>query len=136
MYLNQLSKEQQELFIDICIHAATSNNNFAEEQKAVIRQYHEEMLLTDIRYTANHDLENAVTKLAEISSNKELRAITLELMALILADNQFDELEKKFMGEFADKVNLEQEVLDQMEILIDELTSVYAKIDRIVFEVD
>ena len=39
MYLNRLSGEQKELFLDLCIHASKADGIFAEEEKRYIQQY-------------------------------------------------------------------------------------------------
>ena len=39
MYLNRLSGEQKELFLDLCIHASKADGIFAEEEKQYIQQY-------------------------------------------------------------------------------------------------
>ena len=43
MFLNRLSNEQKELFLDLCIHASKADNDFAEDEKLVIDQYCDEM---------------------------------------------------------------------------------------------
>ena len=35
MYLNRLSGEQKELFLDLCIHASKADGIFAEEEKSL-----------------------------------------------------------------------------------------------------
>lgn len=133
MYLNRLNKEQKELFIDICIHAALANNEFAEKEKEIIRQYFDEMQLTETRFTANLDLESAVSKLIEISSHEELKMVALEITALIISDHQFDDLENKFMSDFIDRIQMSREEFDEMCTLLKDLTTVYEKINCFVF---
>lgn len=36
MYLNNLNDEQKDLFLDVSIHNAMSNKDFAEEQKVML----------------------------------------------------------------------------------------------------
>lgn len=134
MYLNKLNNEQKELFIDVCIHAAMSNQNFADAQKTLISEYFNEMNRSDVRYTADKDLETALSRLLEISSGTELRMIAIEIMALILSDQQFDEFEKEFMQNFVDKLHIDHEKIAEMHELLLNLMQAYKRIGEFVYE--
>lgn len=134
MYLNKLNNEQKELFIDVCIHAAMSNQNFADAQKTLISEYFNEMNRSDVRYTADKDMETALSRLLEISSGTELRMIAIEIMALILSDQQFDEFEKEFMQNFVDKLHIDHEKIAEMHELLLNLMQAYKRIGEFVYE--
>lgn len=133
MYLNRLNSEQKELFLDLCIHASLSNNNFAAEEKNAIEQYCAEMQLSQVRYNAERTVDEAVNRILEISTNEELRIILLEITALIISDNIYDEREQKFMNDLADKIGFSKGHLDEMLGCLNELTDVYKKINSLVF---
>ena len=133
MYLNKLSGEQKELFLDLCIHASMSNNNFDEKEKEYIRQYCEEMQLDNVRYTTVNDIENTINKIIEISSETELKIVILELTALLLSDNEYDEMEKDFMEKMLVKANISNDVNNQIIDIINKLTAIYSEINSIIF---
>lgn len=133
MYLNKLSSEQKELFLDLCIHAAMANNDFHEKEKEYVRQYCEEMQLSNVRYTAVNDLDNAVEQIIKISSESELKIVILELTALLLSDNEYDEMEKRFMEKMLIKANISSDLNGKMINLLNKLMNIYAEIDSMIF---
>jgi tellurite resistance protein len=132
MFLNRLSIEQKELFLDLCIHASKSNNDFSAEEKETINQYCEEMHI-NIRYDEEHDLNEIADKLAEISSEQDLRMILLETAGLLLSDNKYDDEEKKFFDTLAEKLGLDKAQTDDVIGMLRELTDVYTRINGFVF---
>lgn len=133
MYLNKLSTEQKELFLDLCIHASMANNEFHEKEKKYIRQYCEEMQLKNVRYTAANEFEAATEQLIKISSETELKIVILELTALLLSDNEYDEMEKQFMEKMLTKANISNDINNQIISSLKKLIGIYAEIDSIIF---
>ncbi len=133
MFLNRLSSEQKELFLDICIHAAESNDDFAEEEQLVIEQYCDEMRI-DVRFEAQHSVPEAVARLKEISSRIDLRIVLLETASLIISDNKYDEEERSFFENFAANLGVSKEELEGVLTTLGELNEIYGKIYRFVFD--
>lgn len=134
MYLNKLSGEQKELFLDLCIHASLSNNDFDEIERSYISQYCEEMHIDTVRYTAKNDTDTAVKRLAEISSESEVKIVVFELMALILSDDVYDEMEQEFMNKVLAGLNVTREQNSRFADIIKELRLIYSKIDGLIFK--
>ncbi len=132
MYLNRLNDEQKDLFIDLCIHAAYANEKFVDEEKELINAYCDEMHLSDVRYESRKTLDDVTDRLTEISSKTELRIILLEIGALMLSDNVYDEHEQAFMKELAHRSGLTDKGLEEMFDCLKGLTSLYARIDTII----
>lgn len=133
MYLNKLSGEQKELFLDLCIHASMANNDFDEKEKEFIKQYCEEMQLPNLRYTAVNNIENTINKIIELSSETELKIVILEITALLLSDNEYDEMEKQFMEKMLVKANISEDVNNKIIDIINKLTEIYSEINSIIF---
>lgn len=132
MYLNRLSPEQKTIFLDICIHAANANNDFANEEKLYIRQYCEEMQL-EVRYETNSDIKELIPRLVRISTKEELKMITVELMGLLLSDHYYDNFEKEFMNYFSKEVELTSQEIQQITDAFNELNVLYEKFNKIIF---
>lgn len=132
MYLNRLSLEQRELFLDLCIHAAMANDVFQQEEKELVDQYCIEMQMTEPRYTADHDFDTALSRLKEISTQQEIKMILLEVLGIILADNVFDDDEQVFMNDFIQKIGVSRECLDDMVTSLEKLKTLYSHIDALV----
>ena len=132
MFLNRLSNEQKEMFLDLCIHASKSNNNFDDAEKLIIEQYCDEMHI-DVRFDEKLTLQEIAEKLPTISSKSDIRIVLLETASLLLSDNIYDESEKQFFEGFAEKTGISREELDGLIKTLGELTEVYSKINDFVF---
>lgn len=119
MYLGRLNDEQKNLFLDLCIHGANSNNDFADDEKEMVNAYCAEMQIP-VRYTEETDLDSCVDRLIQISSKEEIRAILIEITALILADDICDEQEEVFMQKFIHMPE-DKESRDALQEKFDEL---------------
>lgn len=134
MYLNRLSDEQKNIFLDVCIHAANANNDFADEEKLYIRQYCEEMRLPKVRYETDSDIKELIPRLVKISTKSELKMITIELMGLLLSDQCYDSFEKEFMDYFSKETELTNQKFQQIFDALNELNALYEKFNKIVFD--
>lgn len=128
MYLGRLNAEQKSLFLDLCIHGANSNNDFADDEKAMVNAYCTEMQIP-VRYTEENDFAACVDRLIEISSKEDLRAILIELTAIILADDICDDMEEEFMQEFIKKVGIPDSEYRQISQTLAELSIIYKKLN-------
>ncbi len=133
MYLNKLSEEQKNLFLDLCIHAAMANNVLADEEKELIDRYCAEMDITSPRYSAETSVEDVRARLAEISSGSEKRIIALEVAALMLADNEHDESEKSFMRELIQSLGITDDEYDKILDFVGKIIGLYSEINGFVF---
>lgn len=132
MYLNKLSNEQKELFLDLCIYAAKSNGDFDADEKLMIDQYCDEMNI-EIRYEEKNSIGELTSRLTEISTAAELKMILIETVSLMLSDEVFDEQEKEFMNAVSAKLGLTDKDIDEVCSLLREVTSIYGKINDFIF---
>ena len=131
MYLNQLSNEQKELFLDLCIHAAESNAEITDKEKNYIKQYCEEMQIAEVRFKAEMPLEQAIDKMIAVSNQRELRIVLIELTALVMCDGHYDDFEKNFIKKIAIAANITDDDKLKMQESISDLFNVYNKIETI-----
>ncbi len=108
MYLHALSKSEKENFIELAYFVAYCDNVFHEEEKNKIKEFRQEMDLSEGDYQIqNRDLESVINALS--SSDKVIRrAIFLEIMDLMMSDNYYDEREHKL----AEKLVIKWDVMD------------------------
>ena len=131
MYLNRLNNEQKELFLDLSIHAAMSNNLFTDEEKVTVRQYCVEMNIPE-RYEAKLSNDEVLEKLSAISTKQEMRIVFMEITALVLSDNIFDEQEQAFVKKVAAAAQVTDEEKDRIVDTVQELYVVYGNIARFI----
>ena len=130
MYLNKLTDEQRQLFLDLCIHAAMTNEDFDRTEKELIRQYCGEMGIADVRYTPEKPFDEVCGKLAEICTMADIKVIILNIATLILSDNIYDESEKLFMRTLARKLKLSRDDYEEAVDYVKQLTAVHVNIER------
>jgi len=131
MYLNKLNNEQKELFLDLSIHAAMSNDIFTDEEKVTVRQYCAEMNIPE-RYEAKLSIDEVIEKLSTISTKQEMRIVFMEITALVLSDNIFDEQEQAFVKKVAAAAQVTDEEKDRIVDTVQELYVVYGNIARFI----
>lgn len=131
MYLGKLNDEQKNLFLDLCIHGANSNNDFADDEKEMVNAYCTEMQIP-VRYTEENDLDSCIDRLIQISSEEEIRAILIEITALILADDICDEQEEVFMQKFIKKTGISNDEYKRVSEMLARLSTLYKELNDFV----
>ncbi len=133
MYLNKLDKKQQDLFLDLCIHAAMTNEEFDREEREIINRYCSEMNITEPRYVPKKGFDEVCGELCECCSPTEIKIVVFETAALMLSDNIYDESEKRFMRTVARKLRLGREDYDTIIEYVEEAADIYAKVGKFIF---
>lgn len=131
MYLGRLNDEQKNLFLDLCIHGANSNDDFADDEKEMVNAYCAEMQIS-VRYTEETDLDSCIDRLIQISSKEEIRAILIEITALILADDICDEQEEVFMQKFIIKAGISNDEYKRVFEMLARLSMLYKELNNFV----
>ncbi len=131
MFLHQLNNDQKDDVLDLCIHAANSNGNFDDKQKFMVTAYANEMKI-DVRFEAIKGVDESIKNLKEISSKKDLKAITFELLSMLLSDKIFDDFEKELINKISKEFCLDMSTIDEMSKISLAMIENYEKISLIV----
>ena len=112
MFLNQLSDKEKNAFISLSVHASKSNGVLAEEEKAMIQEYCKEMdiPLFDANDAISMDEIVAVFNESELTIKK---IVLLETLGLVYSDGEYDDSEKGFVIEYANKIGLTDEDVEK-----------------------
>ena len=104
MYLAALSEEQKELFLDLSIFSMRSNGIVEVREQELAYQYCDEMNIRKRENVKNTNVDDVLKQLKKISTDSEMKKITVELVALMYADDDFadeeDELLMKLQNTF------------------------------------
>lgn len=130
MYLNILNDEQKELFVDMCIHVAMSNDQFAEEEKHCIDLYCQEMGIASPRYEARASYNATVEAILCSCGTQEIKAIVLELAALVLSDSKYEQIEKEFMSNLIQRFGISEDDFEVIIKSIQVLNKTYSDLDK------
>lgn len=97
MFLANLSNEQIDLYIDLCIHAANSSESMDDREKQIIKSYCKYIDRDVNDFKAKRNLEE-VLGLVEENCNIEIRTTMLvEVIINILLDQRYDSHEQAFI---------------------------------------
>lgn len=132
MYLKKLSGEQKELFLDMAILAAMANNVFEDSEKELINQYCEEMQISEARYDTDKTFDAVIDRLADISSKADLKMMAIELYALLVVDESYDESEQDFMKKIIEKSGITEEEYVEIKDMVDTLNYAYGKLENLI----
>lgn len=95
MYLANLTDEQKDLFLDLSLFSMESDGIIEERELALARQYCNEMNIPYRTEKKNDTYQEVLEKLAKITDNITQKAIAVELVALMYADEDFATEEDK-----------------------------------------
>lgn len=114
MFLNLLGDGEKASFLELAHHLAWSSGDVSERERAVIRQYCDEMQVKDIAYDENKF--NLSETLKKITNVKHQKIVTLEILALILSEHNLNldsmhEGEKEVINAISAAFNVSQALL-------------------------
>lgn len=130
MFLRLLNNEQKELVLGLAKLAANANGIVEESEKMLIVGFADEMGIDRLAGSTASALD-ICQRLVSISSQKELIQISFEILSVMLGDNQYDSVEKKFMADLNSQFGISEEVYNDMVTVLKEYSSVIKRIRQI-----
>jgi hypothetical protein len=108
MFLNQLSKKEKVLFLQLAHFIARVDNDFSDKEKEIIKLYCLEMQIDDIEFDENSfDLDKVLN---EIKSKRSQKIFLLEIMALIYSDEILHEKEAEVIDLILKKFEIDAKI--------------------------
>lgn len=133
MFLHLLNNEQRELFLDLAIKATEANGVVEIEEKNMLKAFSIEMQIP-FRYTTKKTTDEILSRLSDITTEKEKKILSFELIGILLADGIYDEEEKTFMIQISERANISMDVIEKMINVLDEYRNIFEKICDIVLK--
>ncbi len=127
MFLSKLKSEEMELFLDLGIHLASCDGDFALVEKENIIQMCQEMGI-EKRLDAKLSFNEALEQLSKLSNNYEKKIILLELAGIVMADGVCSPEEKELLMNIITTLNMKDSDCDAVIKLVSSLYSVYSEI--------
>jgi len=128
MFLNQLSCESKNAFLELCIYAAHSDKVFKDEESQMIFDYCHEMNIPEVMPENTEELDDILNFIKEKASEKEKNIIYLEILGLLKADNEFDEKEKAFLQRVIIDLGIRESIVNKIDGLLNEYMAVCSEI--------
>lgn len=96
MFLNRLTSEEKNAFLQLAHHVAHSDESFSSEEKLVIAKYCMEMQMDDVNY--DDSIFNLSETLNVFTVENHKKIALLEIMALIYADGKVTVQEESLLN--------------------------------------
>lgn len=132
MYLANLSNEQKDLFLDLSMFSMESHNAVDKREKALIRQYCEEMKIDYRSEKKSSSFEEVLKRLKEISTDQDLKKITIEILAVMYIDERFDQEEHELLMCLKDVFQFSSHLMGELIFSTKHLLLSYQMLERIV----
>ncbi len=109
MFLATLNLEQKKSFLKLAKYLANIDNHLHEEEQYLLNYYCYEMHIDD--NIDDHE-EFKISDLADLfKEKKEKRILLIELIALIIADSEYNEKEKEILNQIIDLFQIDLKLL-------------------------
>lgn len=104
MFLKELNKEEAIAFINLVSIFADVDNEFAKEEKVLLKEYKEELEIDEKEiYNLKYD---DIIEIIRKSSDRSKRIIYFELVGLSLVDGEYEDKEVDFLENLASELKI------------------------------
>lgn len=117
MFLNQLTAMEKEAFIHLGIHAVKANGIIDENEYAMLMEYCKEADIPCIIVDNVKPLEELIDIYRD-STDKNKKIVLMEILGLLHADGDYDQLEKTFAYHLAENIGLSKNIVDKQSVLV------------------
>ena len=136
MYLNLLTGDQKELFLDLALITANADGKADSEELSVISEYCREMNIDSDRTEPSMPLNILLDRITLISNMTERKIIIFELIGLALADSNYCDNEKKIITLASIYFQLDDSFTEECETLINDYLNIQSRLNNLVLKTD
>lgn len=133
MFLANLENQYKISFLNLAQTLISADGVLSEAETAMMTQYQQEMSLAVTSATEQQTVENSVKAFGSASLSIK-KQVMFELVALACADNDFAGQEQKLLRDIGGAWGLDTAFLEKSYEYVQELTSLYSRISRLVSE--
>ena len=117
MFLKELTPEEKEAFVSLCIHTASSNDIVEDTEFDMIEEYCKEMGITFFNPNRVIDIDKVINLFSQ-SELRHKRIVFNGILGLLHADGTYDKKEKDFFYDLAYRMGLsENDVMKQGDLM-------------------
>ena len=133
MYLSLLKPEEKDAFLKLAYNLSNVDGSFGLEEKVVIESYRNEMNFEfDIEKYAGADSDDIINDFLNVCDERSKKIIVFELIGLAMADNKYDDKEKKLIELLSEKYGLDGEFVERCNQAILEYISFQNKLNTLI----
>ena len=105
---------------------AESDDDFCQKEKNLIDQFCQEMNIKH-RYMAKLSLDKSLNRLNELCDERGKRAVTAEIIGLVIADEVISDSESKILQQITEKFSISHIEMEKLIGLVNELYELYKR---------
>lgn len=128
MFLNMLSDQQKELFLDLCLYIVHADGKYTNEEKNLVESFCCEMGIDYTSQMKSTDYVSTVRKIVAISSDYEKKIIGFELMGVVYADGIFHDEERYYIEHYSVQSGISMATMNEFGELVQQVLSLDRKI--------
>ena len=125
MFLNSMSNDEKEKFLELAYKLAQIDGEYAEEEEEIINSYKVELGIKEIGDTGSVD------DLIDFFGTRDepvKKIVLFELYGMICADEKIEKSEKDVFEKIKTKFGVSEDLVKQITEVADELQAVYDKV--------
>lgn len=132
MFLNALNPLEKNNFMKLAVLIIKANGVIEESEKQILSVYANEMQIPICNFDEHDDTDKIIKKFKIDSTIQAKRIVFLELLALALADGNYDTEEKALLQQLADAFEFEKTFIEQAINLEDAYMSTYMSLVNLI----
>lgn len=132
MYLSMLNDTQKELFLELAYKLASIDGNYTEQEQFMIKGYCAEMQIEFQHIDISKSIEEIIELMQAECSEREKRIILFEAIGLALIDSDYDERERKMVGNMVEVFRIKNGFDKDCEKLLKEYIGLQNRINTLV----
>jgi len=114
MYLSELNITEKNNFLELAHYAMGVNGAHKESEKEIFEAYSQECGIGDYKLLHQDKINEVIEQLAQ-SEEQTKKIIILEIFGVLLADGEYCEVEKSFMENLAESLDVDNFLLKKIK---------------------
>lgn len=107
MFLNSLSRQEREYFLELAHHVMGIDGIHQEEEQNIFNSYKYECQMIDYEVSEQNNILQIIEHFKQ-STDQIKRIIIIELLGIVLVDGEFCESEQKFIRELTEHFGIDE----------------------------
>ena len=129
MFLNEFSKNNQRIFLNLAYTIICADDNIAEKEKRAFQAYFNELQVE--RFAVKRvDFSTEMDKLDPLATEGK-KKFFLELLAIACVDGEYAEVERNLIHTAQQKLLIEDGTVAAMEEILKKMNDVYSQLQKL-----
>lgn len=132
MYLALLNESEKVEFLELAYNLATIDGNYSEAEKNMIAGYCQELQIEFDEKVMVNPMDELIKKIAQNSNEKTKKIIIFELIGLAMADENYDNDERKIIANMENEFDVHGNFANACENILNEYITFQNRINSLV----